>query len=184
MNAQDILILAQRYGVQIRAKDDQLLLKAKVQPPLELISLVEQYKPNLLIALLAGGASIIEPLEQANDGLTTQQQSALNGLIYLISVKQLNLISKGHLPDNATVRRQEWRDDVMKVLVLNRDRMEKLESDLYRMGAIVYDTHRIFVMVGAWQAVNHTYNDYPDFILSDATGRTFCQWYFASDRMH
>jgi hypothetical protein len=182
MNTQDILKLAQRHGVQIHAKDGQLLLQADAPPPPEFIDILKQHKPDLLTYFSSQDEPQNQPFQHQNDGLTTRQQRAINGLKHLTSVKQQNLIKNGYLPDNAKVKRTEWREAVMRTLFIQWWVMDELEDELWRMGAICYnDMH---IVLGDWTPKSKAHKDNPDFMLSDNTGRTFCIWYDSLEGIH
>jgi hypothetical protein len=181
MTTLDLLHEFEQLGVSIWREGDALKFDAPTgtMTP-ERINLLKQHKPDLLAFLSAGNAATIEPLEHRNDAheLTGLQQRALNGLIYLIDRKRQSLIKGGYAPDNALVTREEWRTAVKRTLNLNHDRMDKLETELYQVGAIGYEASRLYVVVGDWQTQTHAYKDNPDFMLSDDTGRMFCNWLY------
>jgi hypothetical protein len=180
MNATELISIVESQGAEIKLHGDVLeVVNGQCLPP-ETINLLKQHKPDLLAFLSAGNAATIEPLEHRNDAheLIGLQQRALNGLIYLLDRKRQNLIKSGYESDNAKVGRDEWRTAVKRTLNLNHDRMDKLENDLYMIGAIGYESSRLYIVVGDWQAVRCTYTDNADFILSDDSGSTFCNWLY------
>jgi hypothetical protein len=166
MTTLDLIHEFEQLGVSIWREGDALKFDAPIGTmTLERIDLLKQNKSDLLAFLSAGNSAKIEPLEHQNDALTGLQQRALNGLIYLLDRKRQSLIKGGYESDNAKVGRDEWRTAVKRTLNLNHDRMDKLENDLYMIGAIGYEASRLYVVVGDWQAVRCTYTDNPDFFV-------------------
>jgi hypothetical protein len=182
MTTLDLLHEFEQLGVSIWREGDALKFDAPTgtMTP-ERINLLKQHKPDLLAFLSAGNATI-EPLEHRNDGLTARQQKSINILKNSIEKKRNNLIQNGYLPDNAKVKRTEWREAVMRTLFIQWLVMDELEDELWRMGAICYsDMH---VVLGDWTPKSKAHTDNADFILSDNTGRTFCIWYDSLEGIH
>jgi hypothetical protein len=169
----DLIHEFEQLGVSIWCDGDALKFDAPTgtMTP-ERINLLKKHKPELMAFLRAGSALKIDPL----DSLTERQLRAVNVLKHLISVKQQNLISKGYSPDNAMVKRQEWRDLIIRKFDLSFDQMNKLESQLYAANAIGYEVNKLYIVDGDIRLATHSQKDNPNFRSSGSTGLTFCGW--------
>jgi len=185
MNALDILELAQRHGVQVRAREGQLLLEADQQPPLEIINLLKQHKPDLLAHFSAGHAPMIEPLDHANDSpppLTPWEQlkqRAYSAYDYQLRQSTTNLLARGYSSRDAMVYRQDWRDSIQRVMHLSDNQVDRLERELIQEGLLAYAGAKTYLVIGNRSTVQSIYAENPDFMLDDDTGRTFTAWLYS-----
>lgn len=182
MMAQDILKLAHQHGVLIQVKDGQLFLEADSEPPIELINLLKQHKPDLLAHLSAGDAPMIEPLEHANDEPTPWERSkqrAMGAYEYQLKQATSNLLKNGYSVVNAKVLKSEWRTSIQRVMHLSYEQTDRLQRELIQDGLLAYDNAGTSLVRGNGQTSLRKYRDNPDFILDDDTGRTFTNWYYS-----
>jgi hypothetical protein len=185
MNALDILELAQRHGVQVQAREGQLLLEADQQPPLEIINLLKQHKPDLLAYLTAGQAPLIEPLDHANDEPTPLtawerlKQRAIGAYDYLLRLSVSNLVANGYSDRDAMVYRQDWRSSIKRAMHLSDEQIDRLERELIQDGVLAYSGARTYLVLGNGLKQPSVYAENPDFMLADDTGRTFTHWLYS-----
>ena len=64
-------------------------------------------------------------------------------------------------------------------LTLSNEQINRLERELIQDGLLAYECAKTCLVLGNGQAVRHAYNDNPDFILDDDTGRTFTNWLYS-----
>lgn len=130
----DLIRELESLNVRLWCDGDALKYEAPsgVMTP-QLASRLQQHKHDLLAHFCAGN-------------LPPRLRRAITALDYLMNQKRRNLQSKGYSISSAMVKREEWRNEVMRILSLHWRDMDALENQLHSMGALGYEQDRIYVV--------------------------------------